>query len=404
MEDISNINTWNVCEYIINEINIYLKNNFINVNKENSKLPEERNLYIYENFEKFIENETNLKLLKDKNYVKYVKIIRNLYVKNNKKYRYLKNKLEIIMEKYGKKVKLKVNVIEKEIERLENVCKNKYMTQKKTNIKQKILYLCMMRKILMKMKRIEQNYCNVEYLYKNNGKDKGTKNEENLSELIVAFINYMKSKININEYELIYINNLYVNNNTIFEIENYDEMVNEININLFINKQKNVKGEIDGIIILKEKKSKIGYILKMFEYKSSIESIYNDYNKYYLLLYVLNNGYINYKFNQYDIKTLNMKYIEASKEKKHNYLNVHYLVNYMDNDKKLIVNKFKLIDFLDITKMYFFNELKSDRENAIRKRYNKLIENQEYIERKYNIICEFIGLENKEITGILVKK
>ena len=390
-------------------LNDYLKNKIKNINEDDIC---HMDILKYNDFKQFVDEHYNLIHLKNNNYLKYVKVIRQKIVyTNEEKYEELIDEINIIFKKmHEKNLFFKINFrrylfnikkiilllkkrelgLNNEIKRFNdlyhyfpsqtvkfkllqtiNTSNNKLIQFKK--YKHKLLYLINKFKDLELKYEIDQDLINI-----NNDERTliGNKSEYNVKNLLKEYIkelNNINSNINI-EY-------IYYENVDIFKL-----------FNVKLNNNKNCKGEIDGLILRKENDN---YIIEyIIEVKSSIKATYEDINK----IMGLKQFFINYEFNQN--KQINEEIVlnEKSFEKIINN-KIHEWLIYICNDNKNKIDKthfyfsyvLKIIDY-DFIIDYYVNEC----ENSIIKKHKQILDNQDYIDQIYEIWKKQVNLTKEQ--------
>ena len=388
-------------------LNDYLKNKIKNINEDDIC---HMDILKYNHFKQFVDEHYNLIHLKNNNYLKYVKVIRQKIVyTNEEKYEELIDEINIIFKKmHEKNLFFKINFrrylfnikkiilllkkrelgLNNEIKRFNelyhyfssqtvkfkllqtiNTSNNKLIQFKK--YKHKLLYLINKFKDLELKYEIDQDLININ----NNERTLiGNKSEYNVKNLLKEYIKELKN-INSN------IEYIYYENIDIFKL-----------FNVKLNNNKNCKGEIDGLILRKENNN---YIIEyIIEVKSSIKATYEDINK----IMGLKQFFINYEFNQN--KKINEEIVlnEKSFEKIINN-KIHEWLIYICNDNKNKIDKthfyfsyvLKIIDY-DFIIDYYVNKC----ENSIIKKHKQILDNQDYVDQIYEIWKKQVNLTKEQ--------
>ena len=383
-------------------LNDYLKNKIKNINEDDIC---HMNILEYNDFKQFVDEHYNLNHLKNNNYLKYVKVVRQKIVyTNEEKYEDLIDEINAIFKKMHEKnlfyklnfrrylfnIKKIIFLLQKrelglndEIKRFNelyhffpsqivkfkllqtiNTTSNKLIQFKK--YKHKLVYL------INKFKDLELKYDIDQDLININNNERtliGKKSEYNVKKILKEYIKEL-NKMNEMNKDIDYIEYIYYENVDIFKL-----------FNVKLNNNKNCKGEIDGLILKKEKND---YIIEyIIEVKSSIKATYEDINK----IMGLKQFFINYEFTQN--KQINEEIVlnEKSFEKIINN-KIHEWLIYICNDNKNNIDKthfyfsyvLKIIDY-DFIIDYYINQ----NENSIQKKHKLILNNQDYIEQLFEI-------------------
>ena len=359
----------------------------------------------YSNFKNFTDNHYNLDHLKDNNYIKYVKVMRqkivlmgnnnydnlitkinNIFLTMNENHLFYKinfRKYLFNVKKIHFLLKKRDSSIKGEIEKFKALY-NKYSSNDK--IKFQILHtlnICGRKSTLFNKYKRELLYLINEFnkLEEEHGIDQklidivnserkliGKKSEYNASKLIKKFVIEKNKESNIYYY-----------------LENVDIFKN---FNIKINSDV-CKGEIDGIIL--KKNSNDEYIIEyIIEVKSSIKATFEDIYK----IIGLKNFFIKYNFTN----NIYMKDIELNEKSFSKIINnpVHNWLIYICNDHKNKVDKshlyfsyvLKIIDY-DFIKDYYIN----NNDKIIKEKYKLIVENQEYINNLFSLWKNHINLK-----------
>jgi len=394
-------------------LNDYLKNKIKNINEDDIC---HMNILEYNDFKQFVNEHYNLNHLKNNNYLKYVKVVRQKIVyTNEEKYEELIDEINAIFKKMHEKnlfyklnfrrylfnIKKIIFLLQKrelglndEIKRFNelyhffpsqivkfkllqtiNTTSNKLIQFKK--YKHKLVYL------INKFKDLELKYDIDQDLININNNERtliGKKSEYNVKKILKEYIKEL-NKMNEMNKDIEYIEYIYYENVDIFKL-----------FNVKLNNNKNCKGEIDGLILKKEKND---YIIEyIIEVKSSIKATYEDINK----IMGLKQFFINYEFTQN--KEINEEIVlnEKSFEKIINN-KIHEWLIYICNDNKNNIDKthfyfsyvLKIIDY-DFIIDYYVNKS----ENSIIKKHKKIVDNQDYVEQIYEIWKKHVYLTKEQ--------
>ena len=394
-------------------LNDYLKNKLKNINEDDIC---HMNILEYNDFKQFVNEHYNLNHLKNNNYLKYVKVVRQKIVyTNEEKYEELIDEINAIFKKMHEKnlfyklnfrrylfnIKKIIFLLQKrelglndEIKRFNelyhffpsqivkfkllqtiNTTSNKLIQFKK--YKHKLVYL------INKFKDLELKYDIDQDLININNNERtliGKKSEYNVKKILKEYIKEL-NKMNEMNKDIEYIEYIYYENVDIFKL-----------FNVKLNNNKNCKGEIDGLILKKEKND---YIIEyIIEVKSSIKATYEDINK----IMGLKQFFINYEFTQN--KQINEEIVlnEKSFEKIINN-KIHEWLIYICNDNKNNIDKthfyfsyvLKIIDY-DFIIDYYVNKS----ENSIIKKHKKIVDNQDYVEQIYEIWKKHVYLTKEQ--------
>ena len=394
-------------------LNDYLKNKIKNINEDDIC---HMNILEYNDFKQFVNEHYNLNHLKNNNYLKYVKVVRQKIVyTNEEKYEELIDEINAIFKKMHEKnlfyklnfrrylfnIKKIIFLLQKrelglndEIKRFNelyhffpsqivkfkllqtiNTTSNKLIQFKK--YKHKLVYL------INKFKDLELKYDIDQDLININNNERtliGKKSEYNVKKILKEYIKEL-NKMNEMNKDIEYIEYIYYENVDIFKL-----------FNVKLNNNKNCKGEIDGLILKKEKND---YIIEyIIEVKSSIKATYEDINK----IMGLKQFFINYEFTQN--KEINEEIVlnEKSFEKIINN-KIHEWLIYICNDNKNKIDKthfyfsyvLKIIDY-DFIIDYYVNKS----ENSIIKKHKKIVDNQDYVEQIYEIWKKHVYLTKEQ--------
>jgi len=366
------------------QLNNYFNNYFDVLTHDD--ISEKNSFNNYDNFKNFIINHYNLDHLESNNYIKYVKVKRQILILEDKiSYDTLLSKINSIIRIMNisnifpniniKKYLFKINTIFKLINDKKNILtKNIYMVRN--------LHPLKMDSLKVKLKTI-QNINSLLYKYKIYNK---------YSKELINYINELieLEKIYNIDHHLIELNNIersflgkkseYSANEVIF---NYIHILNnnsdkkyfyEINIdiikllNININHESNIKGEADGMIISYDGKDYI--IEKIIEVKSSIKATFEDIKKFTCLK--------NYIKDLIDNNISYGQYIFT----KNSFVNI-LNKNISDWTIYICINDYEH-NIIEKSHLYFSTVLKIIDDNFIKEFY--IEKNEKIIKEKYKII------------------
>jgi hypothetical protein len=371
------------------ELNSFLEDNFRKLSFKD--ICETNNFLSYENFKKFIYDHYNLYHIENNNYIKYVKVKRQIIrLTNNEEYIKIINDINSIISYLSD-----LNIIP-------NINIRKYMYKINTffkfiNDKEKIL-LNTINKI-RELFKIKDNY--IFYLKIMNGinplfeKYRIFKVKKRL--LISLVDNLIEFELSYGiDHKLIELNNMeraflgkkseYTANKVIslFISNNKKKYFYLLNIDLLklLNIDQNnymkIKGELDGIILYHDGNNYI--IEKIIEVKSSIKATFEDYPKFHFFkkyISSLSDDFIAY-FDNYNFTKSSFQYI-------------------IDNDitkwlTYICINTcYK--DVIEKSHFYFSHAIKIVDDNFIKSFY--IDNNDDAIKDKYKIICKKRNIINK---------
>jgi len=290
------------------ELNSYI-NKYFNMLTYND-ISEKNNFKSYDNFKNFINEHYNLSHLERNNYIKYVKVNRQIIkLKEGNKYINLLSKINSIVNIMSihnvfpnidiKKYLFRINILFRLIEEKKNNLINTINTIRSlfdlkgddTKFKFKIITgintLTYKYKIYVKNSKELIYYINqlieLENIYNIDHKLIELNNIER------SFLG-KKSEYTANKVILDYINTLNKNSIKTYYYETNIDILKLFNIDL--NHESNIKGEVDGMIISFDGKEFI--IEKIIEVKSSIKATFEDIKKFESLKnYMLSNDIFN---------------------------------------------------------------------------------------------------------------
>ena len=371
------------------ELNVFLEENFKQLSLKD--ICEINNFLSYENFKKFIDEHYNLNHIENNNYIKYVKVKRQIIrLTNNEEYIKIINDINSIISYLAE-----LNIIP-------NVNIRKYMYKINTffkfiNDKEKILLNTITK--IRELFKIKDNY--IFYLKIMNGinplfeKYRIFKIKKRL--LISLVDNLIEFELSYGiDHKLIELNNmeraflgkkseytankvisLFISNNKkkYFYLSNID-LLKLLNIDQ--NNYMKIKGELDGIILYHNGNNYI--IEKIIEVKSSIKATFEDYPKFHFFkkyISLLSDDFIAY-FDNYNFTKSSFQYI-------------------VDNDitkwlTYICINTcYK--DVIEKSHFYFSHAIKIVDDDFIKSYY--LDNNDNVIKDKYKIICKKRNTINK---------
>ena len=388
----------NIKEYLLK----YSKNLTINDIEKND-------MSEYKYFKNFINKHYSLEHIKEHNYLKYVKIIRQkivyetnqLYDINLEKINDIINKMyyhNVFMNININKYLFKLNKIFLLLDKKELAIKNlikKYRLLYETYIHKKdvslkILYnlnnITYKQQIFIKLSKIlkfhihelinlQEKYDIEHKLIEINNIERtllGKKTEYKVEKIIKEFINLTNTNNTTN------VNYIYIQNIDVIKL-----------FHLNIKDVKNFKGELDGILLYYDGND---YIIDYFiEVKSSIKSTYEDVSKFHNLKKCIEKLNINCSFP--------LNNISLTKKSFKKIINNHISesIIYICIDKKIKIEKshfyfshvLKIIDCKFI-KEYYINKDKS----IIDKKYKLIKDNVNYIDSLFNKWKEDVNLNN----------
>ena len=394
----------------IMNLNKYLQSKIINLSENDICNLDMEN---YDVFKNFINDHYNLEHLKNNNYLKFVKVVRQKIVLSGViEYDELINKINKIfkimnehflffklnfrkylfnIKKIYNLLKKRGNGLNKELDRFKEL----YNIFKSKSIKFKLLRAinaCNNKIILFnKYKRellyLINKFINLENSY---GIDQKLINIVNSERTLIG----QKSEYNVNKLINEYINCVNKsNNNQYFYLENVDIF------KLFNIKINNTlcKGEIDGLIL---KKVDNDYIIEyLIEIKTSLKATYEDIYK----VLGLKKFFLNYEFKCDKFLSKNIKLNKKSLTKIENNSIHDWFIYICDDDKNKIDKShlyfsyiLKIIDY-DFIKDYYVN----NNENIIKDKHKKILKNKDYIDNLFNIWKIHVNL-NKNSSCIFI--
>lgn len=375
------------------ELNNFLKVYFNQLSPKN--ICESNNFDTYENFSQFIENHYELHHVEMFNYIKYVKIKRQiLKLKEEIKYDKVIKDINSIIEILAsfntfpnvniKKYFYKINVFFKLIEDKKNALLNtvniirslfdlkddpdfriKILNSLNSILYRYKIFLKYSKKLIFcvnKLLNLENSYGIDHKLIELNNEERcilGKKSEYTANKIIYEYIKKMNKKFTNREY--------YYETNVDF--------LKFLNINLY--HDNNIKGEVDGMIIYYDG---CDYIIeKLIEVKSSIKSTLDDIKKFSCLQEYINN---------IDFETIIYNNYVFTKKSFYNIINKHL----SEWTVYICINGIYK-DVIEKSHLYFSNVLKIVDDKFIKNYY--IDNNQDSTIIKYKIIVENKDLINK---------
>jgi hypothetical protein len=394
------------------ELNSFLEDNFRKLSLKD--ICETNNFLSYENFKKFIYDHYNLHHIENNNYIKYVKVKRQIIrLTNNEEYIKIINDINSIISYLSD-----LNIIP-------NVNIRKYMYKinnffKFINDKDKIL-LNTINKI-RELFKIKDNY--IFYLKIMNGinplfeKYRIFKVKKRL--LIFLVNNLIEFELSYGiDHKLIELNNmeraflgkkseytankvisLFISNNKkkYFYLSNID-LLKLLNIDQ--NNYMKIKGELDGIILYHDNNNYI--IEKIIEVKSSIKSTFEDYPKFHFLkkyISSLSDDFIAY-FDNYNFTKSSFQYIidnDITKWLTYICINTCYK-DVIEKSHFYFSHAIKVVDD-DFIKSYYMD----NNDNAIKDKYKIICKKRNIINKLYDIWQDNIKLGSEECNIYILKK
>ena len=377
-----------------------MKSKFIQLSSKN--ICKENEFLIFENFKKFIDDHYNLVHMEKYNYIKYVKVKRQIMkTSDDKMYSYLidqiNNTLKILNIHHTfpyldiKKHMFKLNNIFKLIEEkrltLYNTLKevrnifNLQNEDKSLKIKILIginsityrytLFLKYSKQLIYyinKLMEFEYSYGIDHKIIELNNIERsflGKKSEYTACKIIMEYISYM---------------NLSKNNNKIYYFSSNVDFLKLFNI--APTHLNNIKGEVDCMIIYKE--NNIYYIDKIIEVKSSIKATFEDIIKFESL-----EKHINNIFDENPLLILKYDNYIFTKESFNNILNkkltnwvIYMCINsqdYIEKSHLFFSTCLKIIDD-EFIKDYYIDS----NDNIIKKKFDIICNNRDKIEYLFN--------------------
>ena len=380
------------------ELNYFLKKYFNQLSSKN--ICEKNNFEDYNNFKDFIINHYKLSHIEIFNYIKYVKIKRQIIkIKDENKYDKLisniNNLIKIMSESNTfpnidiRRYLCRINVffeliVSKRKSLLSAVINIRSLFDKNEDYNFKIKIMNSVNSIIYRYKIFEKNskklvnqlnkLIELESLYEI---DHNLIKLSNMERSILG----KKSEYTANKIIIEYINTINkTHKNRTYYYETNINFLKFLNINAF--HEFNIKGEVDGMIIYFDGNDYI--IDKIIEVKSSIRSTFEDIKKFIFLQKYINN--LNFdKDLTYEKYTFTKKSFINIIDKHLTEWSVYICIN----------NIYK--DVIERSHLYFSNVLKILDDNFIEEYY--INNNEESIKNKFKII-----IKNKELINTLFEK
>jgi hypothetical protein len=374
----------------------------------------------YENFKDFIVNHYEINHVELFNYIKYVKIKRQIIKSNNQiKYEKYINEINdtikimadhnifhnINIRKYLFRIDNFLKLIETKRESFLstiNIVRNLFKLKDDEKINYKILtnlnlillryqiFLKNSKKLIYlinKLVDLEYSFGIDHKLIKLNNVERnilGKKSEYTANKIIDKYID----KLN-NEYESI---------NKKYYYETNVNLIKLLNIDMY--HDNNIKGEVDGIVLYYDGKNYI--IEKIIEVKSSIKSIFDDINKFLFLQKYINDldpeiimTYKNYTFTR-------DSFINIINQPLHLWT-IYLCINNIYRD---VIEKSHLYfsTVLKIVDDNFINDYYiNNNDNSIKEKYNIIIKNRDLIDNLFNVWKKNVMLDT-DYCNIYVSK
>ena len=372
------------------EVNLFLKTKFIQLSDKN--ICNDNEFLTYDNFKQFINSHYNLDHMEKHNYIKYVKVKRQiLKLKDEVQYSFLINKINDILrilsvhhtfpyfdiQKYMYKLHNIFKLIEDKRIGLYNTLKDIRtlfdLKNEENKVRIKILIgintIRYRYTIYLKYSKQLTYYLNklIDFEYSNGIDHKmielnnlersflGKKSEYTASKAIIEYVNL--------------INNSILNKTRTYYSETNIDFLRLLNISQRHN--NNIKGEVDCLIIYKE--NDIYYVDKIIEVKSSIKATFEDITKFEYLQKHINaifeeNPQLTIKYNEYIFTKDSFSNIMNNKL-------IDWVIYICVNTQ----------DYIEKSHLYFSNCLKIIDDDFINNYYMEKCDNE--MIRKYNIIC-----------------
>lgn len=365
----------------------------------------------YDNFYSFVENHYSLKHMKENNYIKYVKVMRQKLLNNDpEKYNSLIDKINDLigilfkynlfpnysLRKFLFKIFKFLKILEIKKRNIEDTIKYYQKLFDSYNDKDKIKFKILMNingyitklqiynKISKEIKfnikifvEMEENFEIDHKLIEINNIERGLIGKK--SEYLVDKL--IKSFINQSELKYIYIQNIDI-------IKLFNFKLDEI---------KNIKGEIDGILVLKKNNEYI--IDKIIEVKSSIKATFEDIDKFINLVNKINklDNFV-YYFN--DIRLTNKSFCKMLNT------NIYEWLIYLCKDEKTKIEKshfyfshvLKIVDN-EFIKRYYIEHDKS----IIDEKFNLITKNKNYVNELFDKWKKLVNLTDFGSSIYLIK-
>lgn len=398
------------------ELNIFLNTYFNKLSSKN--ICDKNDFNDYENFKDFIVNHYEINHVELFNYIKYVKIKRQIIKSNNQiKYEKYINEINdtikimadhnifhnINIRKYLFRIDNFLKLIETKRESFIstiNTVRNLFNLKDDYKFKNKILtnlnlillryqiFLKNSKKLIYlinKLVDLEYSFGIDHKLIKLNNVERnilGKKSEYTANKIIDKYIDKLNNKSIDNKYY-------------------YETNVNLIKLlNIDMYHDNNIKGEVDGIVLYYDGKNYI--IEKIIEVKSSIKSIFDDINKFLFLQKYINNldPEINITYKTYTFTR--DSFINIINQPLHLWT-IYLCINNIYRD---VIEKSHLYfsTVLKIVDDNFINDYYiNNNDNSIKEKYDIIIKNRDLIDNLFNIWKKNVML-NTDYCNIYVSK
>lgn len=403
------------------ELNIFLNTYFNKLSSKN--ICDKNDFNDYENFKDFIVNHYEINHVELFNYIKYVKIKRQIIKSNNQiKYEKYINEINdtikimadhnifhnINIRKYLFRIDNFLKLIETKREsfistintvrnlfNLKDDCKfkNKILTNLNLILLRYQIFLKNSKKLIYlinKLVDLEYSFGIDHKLIKLNNVERnilGKKSEYTANKIIDKYIDKL--------------NNKSIDNKSIDNKYYYETNVNLIKLlNIDMYHDNNIKGEVDGIVLYYDGKNYI--IEKIIEVKSSIKSIFDDINKFLFLQKYINNldPEINITYKTYTFTR--DSFINIINQPLHLWT-IYLCINNIYRD---VIEKSHLYfsTVLKIVDDNFINDYYiNNNDNSIKEKYDIIIKNRDLIDNLFNIWKKNVML-NTDYCNIYVSK
>lgn len=389
-------------------LNSYLLDKCKNLNNKDIH---EYSMEIYDNFYYFIENHYSLEHMKKNNYIKYIKVMRQKLLNDKPdEYNFLLNKINqlinllfrynlfpnLVIRKYLFKIYKFLKILDVKKNNIIDTIKYYEKLYETYNDKDDVKFKILMNingyntkfqvysKISKEIKYHINNLINLEEKYdidhkliEINNLERGLlgkKSEYLVDKIIKSYI--LQSKKNY----------FYIQNIDIIKL-----------FNLKINEIDNLKGEIDGMLLIKVENEY--FIEKVIEVKSSIKATFEDIIKFINLIN---------KIKDLDDKYYFLDNVKLSKKSFSILLNnnIHeWLIYICQNEKKTIEKShfyfshvLKIVDNEFIKRYYIENDKK-----IIDEKFDIITKNKEYVNNLFNEWKDVVNLNDKDSIIFLLK-
>ena len=398
------------------ELNNFLKNYFNQLSCKN--ICDRNNFDDYDNFKQFITEHYQLQHVELFNYIKYVKIKRQilklkdgaLYNKHINDINYTIQEMfedktfpDINIKKYLFKLGSFLKIIDdKKLSYLKtiNTLRNLLDLNKDDYFKFKIISninaLLFKYKLLLKKSKLLiikiNKFIDFE---KSNGIDHNMIKLNNMERCVLG----KKSEYAANKILNEYID--FINKKSLYKKYYYETNINFLKfLGIHVYHENNIKGEVDGMIISYDGETYV--IEKIIEVKSSIKSTFEDIKKFSFLQNYINElsfenniVYNNFVFTRNSFKNIINKHLTE--------WTIYLCINniYRDNIEKshlYFSNVLKIVDDNFIKEFYLDND-----EEPIREKFNIIIKNRDYIDTLFENWKNDIKL-NTEQCNIFISK